>query len=475
MTSVEQQIESSRARKKAIIAYSLIGVIVIGLLIIGSVFLVRTMPKASGEATNKVNTEVSTPSVTTAPVDRKALQKALSQTKQETSDLLTKAQNTNLFKQRADHLVDKLTSAYQAYGNSDYSTAQRLLTELKAEFSLLSKDYEDAYTTPYQHARTAFDQDNIDAAFELTHQALSINPTYEPAIALKKRIDVYEQVQDAYEQARVAKVENNLIKQRDAYAKIVSLDPERTDAQNALANLNSQIQASRFNEFIALANASLEQGHLDDAQRYLAQAESIKPNSSELATLKQNITTEISLNKQAKTEQNVKIFAAADEWSTVKMMSENGLKSFPNSAYLQQAKQSADRILEAQRKISTYTRSPTRLADENVRELALSTIAYYDSQRELSPKLASQLDQLSQLIEQVNQPLPVTITSDNDTYIKVLGVGIVGEVTQKVIKLKPGTYKLEGSRKGYQSKIIELVVSPSTPSITVHLVCTERV
>ena len=475
MTSVEQQIESSLARKKALITYTLIGVIVIGLLIIGSVFLVRTMPKASGEATNKVSTQVTTPAITTAPIDRKALQKALTETKQETSDLISKAQNTDLFKPRADHLNSKLASAYQAYSQSDYPRAQQLLSEIKTEFSQLSSDYEDAYTTPYDQAKTAFLHNNIDAAFELTHQALSINPEYEAAIALKKRIDVYEQVQDAYEQARVGGIENDIIKQRDAYAKIVALDPQRTDAQDALTRLNNQIQESRFNELIGQANALIEQQRFNDAQGYLAKAEAIKPNSVELATLKQSITTQIALNKQAETEQHVKAFVAADEWSTVKMMSENGLKSFPNSVYLQQAKQSADVILEAENKISAYIRAPIRLADENVRQLALSTIASYDSQRQLSPKLGSKLDQLNELIDQVNQPLPVTITSDNDTFIKVLGVGIVGEVKQKVIQLKPGTYKLEGSRKGYQSKIIELVVSPSTPSITIHIACTERV
>jgi hypothetical protein len=79
------------------------------------------------------------------------------------------------------------------------------------------------------------------------------------------------------------------------------------------------------------------------------------------------------------------------------------------------------------------------------------------------------------VIDNINQPRSVTITSDNDTYIKVLGVGLVGEVKTKTIQLKPGTYRIEGSREGYRSTIQEIVVSPSDTNLSVHVVCTEKV
>ena len=104
--------------------------------------------------------------------------------------------------------------------------------------------------------------------------------------------------------------------------------------------------------------------------------------------------------------------------------------------------------------------------------LALRNAEPYFSQSE---KLRAQADTFKKMIDDVNTPRAVTITSDNDTYIKVLGVGIVGEVKTKTIQLKPGTYRLEGSREGYRSVIENIHVTPLTTDLSVHIICTEKV
>jgi len=478
MTSVDKQIENNLAAKKAKIKKTLLGIVVLSLLFVGGAFLYKMMPLVSGDAIT--HAEASSPNNKTenqalSTIDRTELQKALTETKQQTDSILTKAAKSAVFQQRAEKVRTKLTQAYQAYGESDYFYTQQLLTEVKTDFSKLKSDYQQAYTTAYQQALRAFSQDNIAAAFELNQQALNVNPEYEDAIRLQKQIDVYEQVQAAYEQARVGSVENNMIKQRDAYAKIVQLDPARDDAKQALDKLNHQIQLARFNELIQQSNRAISNQQYDLAQGYINEAEQLFPGRAEVVTLRHQLNTQLSARKQAQVEQHVKTLVAADDWAGVKMMADKGLSSYPNSNYLLQVQQSASRILDAERTISVYMNAPVRLADSNIRKRAQSAIASFDSERELSPKLNRKLDELNNLIEKVNQPLPITITSDNKTFIKVIGVGIVGETKQKTIQLKPGTYKLEGSRKGYKSKIIDLVVSPSTPSLAVHLACTEQV
>ena len=100
---------------------------------------------------------------------------------------------------------------------------------------------------------------------------------------MQQRIDVFDEVQDAYEQARIGKVENNISKQREAYAKIVQLDPARKDAQQALDAINRQLQDSRFDTLLAQANRAIEQGDYLAAE-FLNDAKS-KASSSELATI----------------------------------------------------------------------------------------------------------------------------------------------------------------------------------------------
>lgn len=292
---------------------------------------------------------------------------------------------------------------------------------------------------------------------------------------MQQRIDVFDEVQDAYEQARIGKVENNISKQREAYAKIVQLDPARKDAQQALDAINRQLQDSRFDTLLAQANRAIEQGDFPAAAEFLNDAKSLKASSTELAIISKKLASLIASQEQQKIENQVALFVSADEWQTVKLLANKGLASFPASLALLESKQNAEAILDAEKSLSAYQRRPERLSDNNVRNLALKDIARAGSHAEKSAKLHAQISSLEQVIDNINQPRSVTITSDNDTYIKVLGVGLVGEVKTKTIQLKPGTYRIEGSREGYRSTIQEIVVSPSDTNLSVHVVCTEKV
>ena len=73
------------------------------------------------------------------------------------------------------------------------------------------------------------------------------------------------------------------------------------------------------------------------------------------------------------------------------------------------------------------------------------------------------------------QTVPVLVKSDGRTYIRVLGVGNVGEVKEKTINLAPGTYQFEASCKGYRTEIITVEISPATTAPDVQLQCKTRI
>jgi len=75
----------------------------------------------------------------------------------------------------------------------------------------------------------------------------------------------------------------------------------------------------------------------------------------------------------------------------------------------------------------------------------------------------------------VNVKIPVTVTSDNQTFILVRGVGKVGVTQQRTIQLKAGVYTFEGMREGYKSKLVELRIPIGSDSIGVRIVCDERI
>ena len=72
--------------------------------------------------------------------------------------------------------------------------------------------------------------------------------------------------------------------------------------------------------------------------------------------------------------------------------------------------------------------------------------------------------------------VPLRVISDGETHISVRGVGIIGTVTDRTVLLRPGTYKLEGKKKGYRSKLIEvIVVSDANVLNEVTIICDEPI
>ncbi|GFD86166.1 hypothetical protein KUL150_22250 [Alteromonas sp. KUL150] len=482
MPSVEQQIEQSRAKKKALIKKALLGCAVVLFVGMASVVLISFMPSVSTDVdlsvdkTETVHQPSESPSSTSlSPEERKALQMALSDSKQRVSELVQRVTHSKEFSEKVNVVEDELNKAFNAYSSSNFSEVETALEVVNGSVSALSAEYENAYTAPYESALSAFEKDDISEAFNLNRVSLTTNPDFEKAKILQQRIDVYSEVQDAYEQARVGRVENNIQKQRDAYAEIVALDPFREDSKQALDAIERQIRENRFNTLLASANKAIEARDFTTATQRINEAKSLKSSSSELDIISKKLASLIAGSEQQKIESQVTLFADADEWKTVQMLANKGLTSFSASPTLLQAKQDADGILNASKRLEAYQQRPERLSDNNVRNLAQQDIEQARNYANKSAKLLTQITELEGIVDKIKQPRPVTITSDNDTYIKVLGVGVVGEIKRKTIQLKPGTYRVEGSREGYRSTIKEIVVSPSDNNPSVHIVCTEKV
>ena len=482
MPSVEQQIEQSRAKKKALIKKALLGCAVVLFVGMASVVLISSMPSVSPDVnssideTEAVHQPSEIPSSTSlSPEERKALQMALSDSKQRVSELVQRVTHSKEFSEKVNVIEDELNKAFNAYSSSNFSEVETALEVVNGSVSALSAEYENAYTAPYESALAAFGKDDISGAFNLNKASLTANPDFEKAKILQQRIDVYSDVQDAYEQARVGRVENNIQKQRDAYAEIVALDPFREDSKQALNAIERQIRENHFNALLASANKAIEARDFTTATQRINEAKSLKSSSSELDIISKKLASLIAGSEQQKIESQVTLFADADEWKTVQMLASKGLTSFSASPTLLQAKQDADGILNASKRLEAYRQRPERLSDNNVRNLAQQDMEQARNYANKSAKLLAQITALEGIVDNINQPRPVTITSDNDTYIKVLGVGVVGEIKRKTIQLKPGTYRVEGSREGYRSTIKEIVVSPSDNNPSVHIVCTEKV
>ena len=477
MSSVDQQIAENRAKKKKVIITGVIASVFACLLIGVVVTLLAYFPVSGNTPVVAEKQEKSEPQISSAnqAIDRKALQTALNETNHRVSELVATPYISTWQPAKVEAFQTDIDQAFNDYGASNYSQAQTTIEQLNTDITEYQSAFEKAYRQPYADAAKAFAADDIDDAAQLNAQALKVKGDFSDALAFQKRIDTYHEVADLYEQARVGGVEGNIEKQRAAYQQILKLDPQQQDAKAALAKVEQQIKQQRFAGALATAVNAIDKKDFDRAQEALTKASAIDNNRPELATLQAQIDAELKSQGVKSLEKRIQVFAGADEWQTVQMLAEKGLADYPDSRVVQQAKQSAGEILAASSALDVYIERPGRLADNNIRQNAVNAVSKYSGLTQLSAKLGEKINQVEQLIEKENQPIDVTIRSDNRTYIKVLGVGVVGEVREKTIQLKPGKYQLEGRRDGYRSIIVDVVVEKSGTPIVINVQCNERV
>ncbi|MCF4010661.1 hypothetical protein [Rheinheimera sp. UJ63] len=484
MTSLDEQISNDKlAKKSRYIKLSFY--IVTALLLVALVWLVVKNLTASPLRTDGI----SVGSTATVPAlqrsvsvgaefdaeSRTALQLMLSQTNAQVDllaadPLLSRWQTATL-----RQLQEGVQQAYQLYGQQRYAEAATLLPDLQQQAQAYQTAYTDAYRQAHAAAMAAFTQADLQQATLHNSKTLSINPEFTPALQLQQRLVVAAEVLALWEQVRVAELENNPSKQKALLEKIQQLDGADQAATSRLAFINKGQQQQAFAQVLAEAVAALERNDFSQARQALARARAIDSSRPELSSVQQQLDRVEQTNAVTEALQQIMVFSAADEWPTVQLLANKALNTAPDNPDLQQSLQQAERIMAASQQLNSYVQQPERLTDANIQKAANAAIARAEPLGTLSSKLTAQILQLKQLLLVKQQPVAVRIQSDERTYIRVLGVGNVGEIKDKTIQLAPGSYQFEGACEGYRTEIITVAVHPSPTPIEVALKCKVRI
>ncbi|MDJ0840787.1 MAG: hypothetical protein QNK37_30020 [Acidobacteriota bacterium] len=123
--------------------------------------------------------------------------------------------------------------------------------------------------------------------------------------------------------------------------------------------------------------------------------------------------------------------------------------------------------------VDYHLANPARLASPAV--LTEARAIQRRAEAGTGPKIREKAETLGTLLTSWNTPVPVVLNSDGLTEILVYKVGRMGAFTSKSLDLKPGTYVVTGSRKGYRDVREELVVKPGRPPDALTVVCKEKI
>ncbi len=365
--------------------------------------------------------------------------------------------------------------AIARFADGEYLLAQQTLHRAETLAIAAVAEHAIELAAVKRAAQQAFARDQAEQTLAATQRALRLSPRDAAMRALQARAAVLPQVLDLLQQARVARAENRPTKEIAALQKIVHLDPARAPIQTQLGALQEQATRRRFAGALRAAQRALATGELTAAQTQIQLAQTMFRNDASLnllqtrlqqAQAQREFQQQLARGEQARQRDNwaaaVKHFARAQQLQ-------------PNHKIAVQQYNQAQQVTAATEQIQQALVHPHRLSDENVLAAVDAELRALEPVIAHSSRLRSLHAELRWKVAQYRSEVEVMVVSDNATYIIVRGVGRVGKTLRRSISVRPGTRVFEGTRAGYQAKLVTLDIMPGASALEVTVICDEKI
>lgn len=404
---------------------------------------------------------------------REEVQKPLSELKNRIESLKSKAAKFAWKESESVGMVEMLDSMYLNYAAGEYGSVKSDIVALRQSLDDYDQQYQNAYEETHKQAQQLFDEETIPESTLANQNTLDINPDFEPAVTLQKRISVYDTVKSIQKDIARAEAERNLDDQHALLKRLISIDPLRTVEQQKYNIVSEQIKNREFAETVKNAYQELDKDNLNKASRLLQKARSLKSSSPELPPLEEQINLAVANKKLQSLHDKVRKLREEDKWQNVINLAQQGLHEFPNDTLMQGSLRLAKDIVDAKGLLQIYIDKPERVYDDNIRKIVPEDLAEVSGLKNQSTSLDNMITQVEKNLDIANTRVKVWFQSDDRTYIRVLRVGQVGETDGRYVELLPGIHQVEGSRKGYKNKLVTLVVKPGENN-RITVICDEK-
>lgn len=361
------------------------------------------------------------------------------------------------------------------FSNGEYLVAKEDLLLLTGKALEVLEEAEQIFENNLQKATSFLSEDLYDEAKLHIEKALTVDSQSPEALEVQQKIEKLPFLLPLLKGAKVARVENDLEKEYHFLQQILKIAPEREEVSERMEVLAELIKAQKFDMHIASGFAAIERGKAKEARSHYKEAKEVDSDRAELPVLLGQL---LALEKSIRVTLAIKSAEQAvrrDDWQQVKLHFTKAAKDAPGNKTVTEGLRRADFVLGLLARFKQYSNNPYRLSHVDIRKEAEQTLAQAKVASAYSFAIKSQTDQLTKLIAKINRVIPVTVVSDNKTYVSVRGVGKVGVVSQKTVQLKPGKYTFEGARSGYKSKLVQAFIPYDQSDFNVRVICDESI
>jgi hypothetical protein len=219
--------------------------------------------------------------------------------------------------------------------------------------------------------------------------------------------------------------------------------------------------------------AALERGALAEARDAFARAEAARPGTP---SVRDGLARLQAAQKDASlTEHRSRALRAeaAEDWRAARDEYEAAQKLDAAVAFAVEGRPRATQRLALDERIEGHLKRPDRLSTAAVAHEAEAVLDRAAEVEQPGPRLARQIEALRGALAAARIEVPVRLVSDGLTEVSVLRVGRLGLFKEKTLQLRPGSYVVVGTRRGYRDRRVVLEVTARGTAEPLRVRCEE--
>lgn len=313
-----------------------------------------------------------------------------------------------------------------------------------------------------------------DAAQTARNLAEQIEPGAPELVSRDTRLEALPQVMAALEEGRAAEDQGDLEGAVGALEAARDLDREHQYVAAELQRLSEALNEQRFNAAMSEGYAALDAAEFGRAQGRFEAASKLKPGSAEASAALLELSGARTAAELAKLRGEGEALAAAEDWDAAIKVYEQALAVDGSLRFAREGLELAGPRARIDTELKAIIDTPERLVDDAILSEARASLQRARAVATPGPRLAEQLSSVSAIIDIASTPLPVRLTSDQETAVTVYKVARLGAFDVRNLDLRPGTYTAVGTRRGYRDVRVEFTVAPGSAG-PFHIACTEAI
>jgi serine/threonine protein kinase len=281
----------------------------------------------------------------------------------------------------------------------------------------------------------------------------------------------------------------NYMRAAQDYSQALSIDAGNDKARAGLVRANAAFGDDNYAKAVGSGLAALGAGRLDDARDAFAKARSLRPNGAEAADGLRRVNAALSAKGFSSLRQRAAGLEAQERWDEAVEAYDSALQADPSLAFAQEGKDRAAARAELNASMQALIDRPERLSSASVRQQAKALLDTANQQSPSGPVLRSQIARLGLLMpdydgvvktgsaqtDLMDQPVRLSLVSDNATAIAIPSIGQFGTFAKRDIQLKPGRYTVIGTRDGFRDVRRDITIAPGQESQTISVSCSDPI